>query len=249
MTLFDIVPEEDKKDFEIHMPNAEEFDKEMLLGFEKEVLGVYISGHPLEEYEDKWKKNITAKTTDFLLDDETGVAKVIDSQKATVGGMLIQRTIKYTKNNKTMAFLTLEDLVGTLEIIVFPRDYEKYRSYFENDARIFVQGRVTIEEEKNGKLILERVYSFDETHKELWLQFPDMESYERQSARVFEELRTSDGQDDVVVYIADRRVMKRLGPNWRVSATLALAQSLCALFGQNNVKVVEKNVANTGKRD
>ncbi|MCI9020287.1 MAG: DNA polymerase III subunit alpha [Eubacterium sp.] len=248
ISLFDLVPEEDKKDYEIRMPDAAEFDKETLLAFEKEVLGVYISGHPLEEYEDKWKKNITAKTTDFLLDDETGTAKVQDSQKVTVGGMLVHRTVKYTKNNKTMAFLTLEDLVGTLEIIVFPRDYEKYRSYFEDEARIFAEGRVTIEEEKNGKLILERVYSFDETPKELWLQFPDMASYQSQEPRVLEELRAFDGQDDVVVYIADRRVMKRLGPQWRVAAAGPLVQSLRDVFGQNNVKVVEKKVANSGKR-
>lgn len=248
MTLFDLVSEENKKDFEIQMPDVGEFDKEMLLGFEKEVLGVYISGHPLEEYEDKWIKNITAKTTDFLLDDESGAAKVLDNQKATVGGMLVHRTIKYTKNNQTMAFLTLEDLVGSLEIIVFPRDYEKYKKYFENEARIFVEGRVTIEEEKNGKLILERVYSFDETKKELWLQFPDMASYEEQEPRVLEQLRASDGQDEVVVYIKDRKVMKLLGPGWRVAATMRLAQSLSAVFGQNNVKVVEKKVANSGKR-
>ena len=147
-----------------------------------------------------------------------------------------------------MAFLTLEDLVGTVEIIVFPRDYEKNRKYFENDARIFVEGHAAVEEEKNGRLILERVYSFDETKKELWLQFADMGDYEKQEARVLEELRTSDGQDDVVMYIADRRVMKRLGPNWRVSATLQLVQSLSALLGQNNVKVVEKNLAKNAKR-
>lgn len=248
MTLFDLASGENKKDFEIRMPDVDEFDKEMLLGFEKEVLGVYISGHPLEEYEEKWKKNITAKTTDFLLDEETGAAKVYDNQKATVGGMLVQRTIKYTKNNKTMAFLTLEDLVGTLEIIVFPRDYEKYKKYFENDARIFVEGRVTIEEEKNGKLILEKVWSFDETHKELWLQFPDMDSYAAQETRVLEQLRASDGQDDVIVYIRDCKKIKRLGPRWRVAATLPFTQMLSSVFGQNNVKVVEKKVANSGKR-
>ena len=163
--------------------------------------------------------------------------------------MLIQRTIKYTKNNKTMAFLTLEDLVGTLEIIVFPRDYEKYKRYFENEARIFVEGRVTIEEEKNGKLILERVYSFDETRKELWIQFSDMESYASQEMKMMEQLRASDGQDEVVVYIKDRKAMKRLGPRFRVAATLPFVQELSSVFGQNNVKVVEKKVANNGKRD
>ena len=171
-----------------------------------------------------------------------------DNQKATVGGMLVHRTIKYTKNNKTMAFLTLEDLVGTLEIIVFPRDYERYKKYFEDEARLFVEGRVTIEEEKNGKLILERVYAFDETKKELWLQFADLASYERQEARMLEELRASDGQDEVVVYIKDRKVMKRLGQRWRVAATMQLTQSLASVFGADNVKVVEKKVANIGKR-
>ena len=248
LSLFDIAPEEDKKDYEIRLPNVDEFDRELLLSFEKEVLGVYISGHPLEKYMDKWTKNITARTADFLLDEETDSTRVQDGQKVTVGGMLVERTIKYTKKNQTMAFLTLEDLVGTVEIIVFPRDYEKNRKYFENDARIFVEGHAAVEEEKNGRLILERVYSFDETKKELWLQFADMGDYEKQEARVLEELRTSDGQDDVVMYIADRRVMKRLGPNWRVSATLQLVQSLSALLGQNNVKVVEKNLAKNAKR-
>ncbi len=249
MSLFDLVSEEDKKDFEIQMPDVDEFEKEMLLGFEKEVLGVYVSGHPLEEYREKWMKNITAQTTDFLYDDEAGQTKVADNVHVTVGGMLVDRTIKYTKHNDVMAFLTIEDLVGTLEVIVFPKAYEKYKNYFENEARIFIRGRTSVEEEKNGKLILEQVYSFDETHKELWMQFPDMDSYEKQQPRVLEQLRASDGQDDVVVYIADRRVMKRLGPNWRVSATVPLARSLSAVIGQNNVKVVEKNLANRGKRD
>ena len=249
ISLFDLVSEEDKKDYEIRMPQVEEFDKELLLGFEKEVLGIYISGHPLEEYQDKWMKQITAKTTDFLYDEETGQTKVLDNQQVTVGGMLTDRTIKYTKNNQAMAFITIEDLVGTLEVIVFPKSYEKYKQYFENDARIFIQGRTTVEEEKNGKLILQKVYGFDETPKELWMQFPDMKSYERHEQKVLEQLRTSDGQDDVVIYIADRRAMKRLGPGWRVAATQPLTRALSAVIGQNNVKVVEKKLANRGKRD
>ena len=138
--------EEDKKDYEIRMPDVDEFDKEMLLGFEKEVLGVYITGHPLEEYEEKWKKHITAKTTDFLFDDETGTAKVYDNQKATVGGMLVQRTIKYTKNNKTMAFLTLEDLVE--EIFGEIEDEHDMKSYVArkvSDDEYLISGRMEID--------------------------------------------------------------------------------------------------------
>ena len=96
----------------------------MKLGFEKEVLGIYLTGHPLEEYESRWRKNISALTTDFVFDEETNTTKIKDNQKVTVGGMITEKTIKYTKNNKVMAFLTLEDLVGTVEVIIFPRDYE-----------------------------------------------------------------------------------------------------------------------------
>lgn len=251
ISLFDLVPEEDKKDYEIRMPDVKEFDTQQMLAFEKEVLGIYISGHPLEKYRDKMSKNITNQTSDFLLDEETDQAKVSDGQKVTIGGMLSDINVKYTKTNQVMAFLTLEDLVGTVEVVVFPRDYEKYKQYFEQDARIFVQGRVNAETDKNSKLILERAYSFDETRKELWLQFADMESYQAKEGRVMEELRTSDGQDDVVIYLKTPRAVKRLGANWRVRAGTVLVESFYALLGQNNVKVVEKNtqaLANRGKR-
>ena len=138
MTLFDIAPEEDKAEYEIKLPNVEEYDKEVLLGFEKEVLGIYISGHPLEEYMERLKKNTNAVTTDFVLDEETGTLKVSDGAKVRIGGMITDKVIKYTKSNKAMAFITLEDLVGTVEIIIFPKDYERYAKYLENDAKVFV---------------------------------------------------------------------------------------------------------------
>ena len=152
------------------MPDVAEFGKEELLGFEKEVLGIYISGHPLEEYEEKWRKNITAVSTDFIYEEETAGIRLVDGAHVVIGGIITDKTVKFTKNNKTMAFLTLEDIYGTTEVIVFPRDYEKYKGLLDNDAKVFVGGRVSAEEEKNGKLICERIYAFDDTKKELWLQ-------------------------------------------------------------------------------
>ena len=178
MTLFDIAPEEDKAEYEIKLPNVEEYDKEVLLGFEKEVLGIYISGHPLEEYMERLKKNTNAVTTDFVLDEETGTLKVSDGAKVRIGGMITDKVIKYTKSNKAMAFITLEDLVGTVEIIIFPKDYERYAKYLENDAKVFVEGRVTAEEDRNGKLICEKIISFDEVKRELWLQFQSKSDFE-----------------------------------------------------------------------
>ena len=195
MTLFDIAPEEDKAEYEIKLPNVEEYDKEVLLGFEKEVLGIYISGHPLEEYMERLKKNTNAVTTDFVLDEETGTLKVSDGAKVRIGGMITDKVIKYTKSNKAMAFITLEDLVGTVEIIIFPKDYERYAKYLENDAKVFVEGRVTAEEDRNGKLICEKIISFDEVKRELWLQFPSKSDFEEKEGALYGKMMDADGSE------------------------------------------------------
>ena len=152
MSLFDLVSEEDKKEFEIRMPDVEEFGKEELLGYEKEVLGIYLSGHPLENYRGMMEKTISAKTSDFQQDEETNLPKVMDGQKVIIGGMITDKTIKYTKNNKVMAFLTVEDLVGTVEVVVFPRDYEKSQQFLNEEGRVFIQGRVSAEDDRASKL-------------------------------------------------------------------------------------------------
>ena len=176
MTLFDIAGEDVKSEFEIRMPDVEEFPREMLLMFEKEVLGVYISGHPLEEYLDVMDKNVTARSDEFVVDEEIGMAKIPDGREVVIGGMITEKTVKYTKNNQAMAFVTLEDLVGSVEVIVFPRDYEKYRDLLVEDNKVFIQGRTSVEEEKDAKLICREVHGFDEGRKELWIQFPDKEA-------------------------------------------------------------------------
>ena len=242
MTLFDIAPEEDKAEYEIKLPDVEEYDKEVLLGFEKEVLGIYISGHPLEEYMERLKKNTNAVTTDFILDEETGTLKVSDGAKVCIGGMITDKVIKYTKNNKAMAFITLEDLVGTVEIIIFPKDYERYAKYLENDAKVFVEGRVTAEEDRNGKLICEKIISFDEVKRELWLQFPSKSDFEEKEGALYGKMMDADGSEHVVIYLAAEKQMKRLPENRNVAITKELLEELGNFLGKDNVKVVEKSL-------
>lgn len=158
-----------KKEFDIPLPNVGEYEKETKLAFEKEVLGVYVSGHPLEEYEEIWRRNISATTLDFQPDDENGRSKVRDGEQKIIGGLIAAKTMKYTKTNKKMAFLTIEDLLGTVEVVVFPRDYEKNARYLEEDNKVFVKGRVSEEDESASKLICESVIPFQETKKELWI--------------------------------------------------------------------------------
>lgn len=242
MTLFDFAAEEDKADYEIKLPNLPEYDKEIRLGFEKEVLGIYLSGHPLEDYEEKWRKNISATTADFALDEETNEVKVKDNEVVMVGGMITEKTIKYTKNNKTMAFITLEDLLGTVEVIIFPKDYDKYHHLLNEDEKVFIRGRANVEEDKNGKIICEQIYSFDDTRRELWLQFETKEAFEAVEQQLYGMLHDSDGKDTVVIYISSIKAMKKLPESQNVCADSMLVNNLTNFLGKNNVKVVEKNI-------
>ena len=232
----------EKQDYEIRLPQLEEYSKEIKLGFEKEVLGIYLTGHPLEEYEERWRKNISAVTTDFVLDEETNEVKVKDNQKVTVGGMITEKTIKYTKNNKVMAFLTLEDLVGTVEVIVFPNSYEKYSSLLNEDEKVFITGRANVEEDKNGKIICEQITSFDSVKRELWLQFSTKEEFEAKEQELYGKLHDSDGRDSVVIYISSIKAMKRLPNNYNICINQEIVNNLTNFLGENNVKVVEKSI-------
>ena len=242
MTLFDLAPEEEKESFLIKLPNVGEYEKEQLLSFEKEVLGVYISGHPLEKYEAMWRKNISAVTADFMLDEETGVSRVKDGEKVVVGGMLTAKTIKHTKTGKTMAFVTLEDLVGTVEVVIFPRDYENNRNMLEEDSKVFIQGRVSTEDDRPSKLICERVQAFENVPRELWIQFADMEAFQNGEQDLHDILRTSDGRDRVVIYLKKQRAVKRLTGNWDIHIDEDLVAKIGSRFGAENVKVVEKSI-------
>lgn len=242
MSLFDFVSEEEKTAYEIHMPDVEEYPKEAKLAFEKEVLGIYISGHPLEEYETCWRKNISAVTTDFMPDEESGQPKVRDGQQVIVGGMITEKTIKYTKTNKVMAFLTLEDLLGTVEIVVFPRDYEKNVRLMEIDEKVFIKGLVSVEEERASKVICESMYSFEDAPRELWLQFETKESFLSCERELYEDLKEADGKDSVVIYIKSPKAIKRLGASKSIRISQDLLARLYEKYGKDNVKVVEKSI-------
>ena len=218
MSLFDLVGEDQKEEFDVKLPDVGEYPKELMLSFEKEVLGIYISGHPLEEYQDIWEKHITARTAEFFLQEETGEAGVTDGSRAMIGGMVADKTIKYTKDNKVMAFIKLEDLVGSVEVIVFPKSYEKYADKLKEEEKIFIYGRVSAEEEKDAKLICEKIEGFDEIPKKLWLKFDTMAAYRDKEGQVEEILNTSEGPDQVIYYIEETKQMKKLPPNKNVRA-------------------------------
>ena len=238
MSLLDIVSDEQREELEIKMPDVGEYEKELLLSFEKEVLGFYVSGHPMQEYQALWEKKITAKTSDFYLDEETNAVHLLDNAKVVIGGMIADKKIKYTKNDKIMAFLTLEDLVGSVEVIVFPNAYEKFSPKLMEENKVFIEGRVSVEEERDGKLICENVTSFSEIPRKVWIKFPNLDNYVEKEPVLFDAIYASEGNDNVVIYIEETRQKKTLPPNKNIQADSELLDRLRALFGEENVKVV-----------
>lgn len=242
LSLFDFAAEEEKQQYQITMPNVPEFPKGELLAFEKETLGIYVSGHPMDEYLETWKNSITAKTTDFMVDEESGKAVVEDGVRATIGGMITAKTVKLTKNGQQMAFVTLEDMVGSVEVIVFPRDYESKKQLLNEDAKVFISGRTSIGDDPVGRLICEQVIPFDQVPKDLWLKFTDKTQYDALWPTVTNILRGSDGHDTVIIYLEKERAKKVLPANWHVAASAAVTESLGKIIGEKNVKVMEKGL-------
>ena len=235
MSLFDFVDEEEKQDYVIAMPDVGEYTKEMKLAFEKEVLGIYVSGHPLEEYMGIWKSHITNKVADFIPDEETGEAAVTDGAKAVIGGMISAKKVKYTKNNKVMAFLDVEDMTGSMEVIVFPNTYEREGDKLTEDGKVFLSGRVSLEEEKDGKLICEKVTLFDEVPRKLWIRFDDLDAYRQGAGDLMRIVDEHGGRDKVVIFIAGPKLRKELGAGQGVRADAELVRILKERFGGKNV--------------
>lgn len=247
LSLFDFAPPEEKEKAQIQMEKAEEYSRQELLFFEKEVTGFYISGHPLEEQEELLKKNITKTTLDFAVSEDTGNAAVEDGATEIIGGMIIDKVTKLTRTNTMMAFLTLEDLAGTVEILVFPRDYERLKEKLFTDNKVFIRGRVTVEEEKPAKLILQDLIPFDEIPKELWIQYASIEDYKNREQELFRNLSDSEGNDRVVIYCRKEKKRKILPANCNVSIDQNLLDSLYAACGRQNVAVMEKSIEKQGK--
>ena len=242
ISLFDIIAPEQKQAYDNQFPEVGEYSKEELLAFEKEVLGIYISGHPLEVYEAAMRKNVTKTTLDFLVDEEAGACKVLDGSIELIGGMITARTLKTTRNNTLMAFLTLEDMVGAVEVIVFPREYEKYKLLLNVDDKIYIRGKVAVEEDKQAKLICQEVIPFSAVPREVWIQFFNKNSFVENEQNLYSLLGEFDGNDTVCIYLSQEKAVKKLPKSRNISINSDSLQKLYEKFGQENVKVTEKSI-------
>ena len=247
MSLFDFFSEEEKKEYEIQYPDVGEFEMSQKLAFEKEVLGIYVSGHPLQDYMASMEKQITAKTTDFEPDEETGLAVVRDGRNYIVGGLISNVTVKLTKTNQNMAFITLEDLYGTVEVILFPRDYQKYRDLLVMDSGVYVKGRASVSEE-TGKLVAETVISMDRVPKEIWIQVQNIGYFQEKQNMLHDVIRQYPGEQEIIIYSREEKAVKRLPSYENISGEEAALQELRTVFGEKNIKLVEKSIEKFHKK-
>ena len=247
MSLFDFFSEEEKKEYEIQYPDVGEFEMAQKLAFEKEVLGIYVSGHPLQDYMASMEKQITAKSTDFEPDEESGLAVVKDGRNYIVGGLISNVTVKLTKTNQNMAFVTLEDLYGTVEVILFPRDYQKYRDLLVMDTGVYVRGRASVSEE-NGKLVAETVISMDAVPTEIWIQVENIGCFQEKRDMLYNVIRRAPGDREIIIYSREEKAVKRLPSYENISGEAPVLEELQNLFGEKNIKLVEKSIEKFQKK-
>ena len=137
-----------------------------------------------------------------------------------------------------MALLTIEDLAGSVEVILFPRQYAIYGSKLVEEAKVFVTGRTNVEDEKDGKLILESVITFDEALKKLWIKLASLDAYEKDKTKLEDIIRESEGNDTVIIYCEQERKMYQLPKNCNVKADDTLMDRLKAAFREDNIRLV-----------
>lgn len=235
MSLFDFVSEEDKQSLEMKVPDIQEFEKEDLLEREKEVLGVYVTGHPLDEYTGMWEKHISARSTDFLIDEETGQAKLMNGSKQTIGGLISNIKVITTGSGQQMAYLTIEDFVGSVEVIMFARNYQKYKRLFDTTNKVFVTGRIQADADKPARLTADSVVSFDSVPRRLWLRFDSLAEYETHRDELTDIFKESDGKDTVTIYCVAEKQRIALPQSQCVKVTSDLLYILKSKYGEKNV--------------
>lgn len=252
MSLFDFATDKQKEELKVQLPQADEFPKELMLAFEKELMGVYVSGHPLDDYIPILEKNVTAHASEFMSDadgDDEGAlsgeesyASIKDGAEVVVGGIIMDSTVKYTKNGKAMSFINIEDLTGTLEVIVFPNSFEKSRALIAEGNKVFIKGHVQNEDERGAKLICDDIKSFDDCSREIWIQFANKDIYSASEGQLLDTIREMDGNDSLVIYLTEEKAVKRMGANCSLAASLDNLSTLRGLYGEDNVKVVDKKI-------
>lgn len=243
---------EDNKEISIKYPEVKEFDKRYLLSMEKEMTGLYISGHPLSEYEEVLKKSSVTKISDIIdvsseEEEEFNTAKAQDQQKVTVGGIISSLSKKVTRKNDMMAFAVLEDMYGSIEVIIFPKVLDKYKEIIKEDGLILVRGRVSIREDEAPKILAEDIEELkketensgsSEENKSIYILVNDKSLIEKAKKTIKESSEGNAGINPIIICTKKERLKFMMKAEFWVDVNEDLVSKLMREFGKDNVKIM-----------
>ena len=241
MSLLDFMSEEDSEQFQVDYPDVPEFSKDIILSGEKQMLGLYISGHPLDNVRELLEKQTNIKTSDFEIDEETGLVSAVDGRNYTLGGLIESINTRITRKGENMAILSVEDLYGSMEVIVFPQAYEKYRSLLEVNNAVIIKGRAQVSDDES-KLIASDIYSMESfvqkgnaESKELWVLFKNQAEYTKNKGDFETVLGEHRGFTPVYVQLGEEKKGFRCPAN--VDLDTGIEEALILEYGRDRVLV------------
>ena len=227
------------------LPDIEEFPKKILLSMEKEMTGVYISGHPLDEYKEVLEGYHTTQdilalhnTDEHEMMNSSFASNLTENSAITLGGIITNKKIQYTRNNSVMAFITLEDLYGAIEVIVFPLVYSKYASLLEEDKTVTIKGRISLREDEDPKIICNEVETLtNHMSKKLYIKIESDKDPKIQD-EVSEVLKKYKGNIPVYLYMESTQKTYKSNPDLWVRRDSGLLQELSSVLGEKCVKMI-----------
>ncbi|MCR4715595.1 MAG: DNA polymerase III subunit alpha [Lachnospiraceae bacterium] len=226
------------------LPDCGEFEDEIKLAYEKEIIGSYVSGHPLDNYADWINKNSNVKASIFAYDEENHSFQLSNKDRVIIGGILEDIQPRMTRKNQQMATGKLTDLSGSVNLLFFPKAYEPKRSVIVDDCKCFIAGRVDIEE-SNIRIIVDQIITFDEMSPDIWIKFNDKESYESIKDSLLDQLKkhhSSINASNVIIYLNKEKAVKRLENNYKVKFSEELLDELIYKYGEEYVKATPASV-------
>ncbi|PJI07830.1 MULTISPECIES: DNA polymerase III subunit alpha [Clostridium] len=245
MNLFTDFGQEEYKQVEIQYPDIKEFDKKYLLAMEKEMTGLYLSGNPLEDYEETLKNVTSVKISDIVvnesLEDNAGIdenSKIKDGTRVIIGGIVTSVTKKVTKNNTMMAFIKIEDMYAAIEVIIFPKVLERNASYIKEDEMVIIKGRVNKREDEQPKIICEEISPLVGNNEKIYILVEDEAEVKNSIKNMRKMLLLYRG--DTPIYLCTKKERRKFLIDkflW-VQNEPDLIKFLKDKFGESNVKVL-----------
>ncbi len=245
MSLFQVNSEEmNVGDVTSKLPDIRNFDKDVKLAFEKEMLGVYLTDHPLNDYAKRIGEVVSVTTEELAhASEEEGQARIKDGKVVIMAGMISSKKTLITKNNKMMAFINLEDLVGTVEVVIFPNVYEKYQHNILEDKVVIIKGKLNFKEDEMPKLLADSVVDIDRVEQLIKpenqpakVKIPRSMEYELTLERLKDIFKAYRGETPVLIYKADGKIFKT-PKSMYIDVNSGIKDRLEEILGKENVKI------------